>query len=454
MTGSQGSEKYANRYHPRRNSSRRTARPAAGCSSAASRRPNPLVLPQLQLVPPQRRPLDPLPSCAIVIPTNRPLHDMPALVIAAQAAEELDAQLVIIRSGKAAGQPFPAQLAPRTTRRTAIIDLPPEIAEVFPRLASDQSKISTLHRKNDISLKRNLAQLLALKCGWEYLLMLDDDMRSSPAGPMYPDDPARGLRATDVVAEFQANRHLQAVGYTASDFPDHSVLGHVERRLGRRSEVFLGGSLRARVGPDMPFFSRAYNEDWLWVLAYLIGDDREDATVMTGGTLYQSAYEPFKQRRARSEELGDVLAEGLFQILAHESGGAVRTAACDADAWEETIRRRRLALADALRDVTECYSQRRSYDTAGWDVQALDSMGAALALYGRQSTRALAVALSNFVADWLIDVKAWRRFLVAGAPAAHQELSTVIDELRLTSTTTWIRGGRPKVHVAMGGLSG
>lgn len=296
-----------------------------------------------------------------------------------------------------------------------------------------------MSRTNDVAMKRNLAQLLAVLCGWEYLLMLDDDMRSSPAGPRDADDASGGLRATDVVATFQATRELQAVGYTASDFPDHSVLGHLERRLGQRSQVFLGGTLWARVGLDMPFFSRAYNEDWLWVLAHLLtaDDERRATAVMTGGELYQSAYDPFDQRRARSEELGDVLAEGLFAILAQESGEAVRAAVCDADAWAEIIRRRQLAITEAIHLVITCYSQQRSYGFVSQDTKAVDAMSASLAAYQGRSTRAWGETLACFAADWLADQETWRRFAITSIPDAPLDLRTALRACELESSTTW-----------------
>jgi hypothetical protein len=390
------------------------------------------------------------------MPTHRPLHEMPALVLAAQAAEDLDAQLIIIRSGKAIKQPFPDLLAPRGTHRTAVIDLASDLAGIFPSLQSDSSLISRLHRKNDVALKRNLAQLLAVLCGWDLLLVLDDDMRSSAVGEPSPGSGANDLRATDVVAEFVASRELQAVGYTATEFPDHSVLGHIERGLGRRAEVFLGGSLWTRVGTEMPFYSRAYNEDWIWVLAHLLGAEpgRRQTTVMSAGSLFQSPYDPLRRSRARSEELGDVLAEGLFRILAEQPGGAARAAACDAARWEEFVHQRRLALSKALLGVTDCYRQQREFGRSDRDTLALEAMTAAFGVYGQRTTREWGIAFASFVASWLGDLQVWRQFLISRSSGSPMELPAALASLDLASSTSWVHGGRDGLRLVMGGLAG
>ena len=59
------------------------------------------------------------------------------------------------------------------------------------------------------------------------------------------------------------------------------------------------------------FFPNIYNDDWFFVL----DAGKRLQPVATVGQVLQYPYDPYRVERARAEELGDVLAEGIFWLL-------------------------------------------------------------------------------------------------------------------------------------------
>jgi hypothetical protein len=59
------------------------------------------------------------------------------------------------------------------------------------------------------------------------------------------------------------------------------------------------------------FFPNVYNEDWF----FLLDAGKRLQQVATVGEVLQYPYDPYRIQRARGEELGDVLAEGIFWLL-------------------------------------------------------------------------------------------------------------------------------------------
>jgi hypothetical protein len=153
-------------------------------------------------------------------------------------------------------------------------------------------------RRTDTSLKRNLGLLLARMANWERVVFLDDDIT-------VPDPHDLGRAATML-------RNYHAVGLSNEGFQDNSVVCHAHRDTGGKQETFVGGGALA-VAPmaARSFFPHIYNEDWF----FLLGKDTIRPVAVTG-TASQQVYDPYASpARARAEEFGDVLAEGLFRIL-------------------------------------------------------------------------------------------------------------------------------------------
>ncbi len=151
-------------------------------------------------------------------------------------------------------------------------------------------------------LKRNLGLTLCHMVGWDRIIFLDDDIivRDTAHLPR-----AAGLLDTH-----------HAVGFTIGGFPDHSVVCHAYRIAGGSQEPFIGGgALAVHVTRNSSFFPDIYNDDWF----YLLDAKKGLQPVAITGEVFQKPYDPFKPKRARAEELGDVLAEGAFWLLDQSS---------------------------------------------------------------------------------------------------------------------------------------
>jgi hypothetical protein len=82
------------------------------------------------------------------------------------------------------------------------------------------------------------------------------------------------------------------------------------------------------------FFPDIYNDDWF----FLLDGKRGLQPVAAAGQVTQEPYDPFRTPdRARAEELGDVLAEGLYWLL--DQGGSVADA--DREHWEAFLANRK-----------------------------------------------------------------------------------------------------------------
>jgi hypothetical protein len=154
---------------------------------------------------------------------------------------------------------------------------------------------------NDVSIKRNLGLAVARMLRWRRVAFLDDDLT---------DLDARDIRAAAGLLRDYNVSAMRNVG-----FPDNSVVCHARREVGLPQDVFVGGGAMAvRINARTPFFPTIYNEDWL----FLVGR-RNVERVAVHGRVRQDSYDPYlSPERARSEEFGDCLAEGLFSLSDHD----------------------------------------------------------------------------------------------------------------------------------------
>jgi hypothetical protein len=231
---------------------------------------------------------------AIVVPTAR--HPM-SMAHAIHLADKLDCPLVALCSKWSSAHGV-KKLAAESGIRIKAIDIKRFPLELRPTLATSELLVGTkFERRMDLSDKRNFGLLLAHLLGWQRIVFLDDDIEIPE-----PDD------LTDAV---QLLDSYSAVGLTIGGFPDNSVVCRAYRESGGKQETFVGGgALAVRTDRLESLFPNIYNEDWF----YLIDQARRRRVAITGRAV-QQPYDPFSERRARSEELGDCLAEGIFALL-------------------------------------------------------------------------------------------------------------------------------------------
>jgi hypothetical protein len=344
----------------------------------------------------------------IVVPAFRPFQREPGLELAAKLARHHDWQLLVVCSGQARAADFPGRLRAELGCRLTVLDIDGRKVP-GPPLSSMRDPLVRLERSNDAAAKRNVGIAFAVRAGWRYLLFLDDDVSVAAAGPTLDED---GLRAA--VGSLAAAPELCAVGWTVTDFPDNSVVGHARRLAEREQEIFVGSAaLLVRCGPDLPFFPGVYNEDWMFLIALAQGSPRHRECIARGGTVRQLEYEPFVRSRAMSEEPGDIIAEGLMNLL-EDDGPALWATAAGPAYWRRAMCRRAVLLEDLI----------RTFQT-GPRTERSDRARAALCAALRIHRRTNPEALHRYVQGWRSDLPTWRSHLRSlAAPPPTADLAT------------------------------
>jgi hypothetical protein len=234
---------------------------------------------------------------AIIVPSAR--YEV-SIGHAAGLAEALDCQLVVLSSKHSQAPKVVKYIIDREVDvDVTAIDFPANPVPGLPVLETSTVLAGTrLQRKADTSAKRNLGLVLSRLAGWQSVLFLDDDI----AVP----DPADIGRAAALLTDHYG------VGLHVGGYPDNSVVCHAHRETGGWQETFIGGG--ALVVPPQEitsFFPEIYNEDWFFLLG-----DAGLRPVAQEGQAVQRPYDPFANpERARQEEFGDDLAEGIFALL-------------------------------------------------------------------------------------------------------------------------------------------
>jgi hypothetical protein len=268
---------------------------------------------------------------AIIVPTVR--H--PAnLRDAAELAIALDCPLVTLHSGKWTSAAVAARRLPPRTDLIAI-DVPAWARLRLPdfQTARVLATSTKFHRPTDTSPKRNLGLMLCHMLGWKHIVFLDDDIEIP--------DPADLELAAGLLDDHNI------VGLLVGGYPDNSVVCHANRIAGGHQESFIGGgAIVVEAERTCSFFPDIYNDDWF----YMLDGERLQSVGAASGRVIQRPYDPFRNPdRARAEELGDVLAEGVFWLL--DQGKSVQDA--DVRHWQGFLARRRSFINHVLSLVSE-----------------------------------------------------------------------------------------------------
>ena len=335
---------------------------------------------------------DPGPVDVLVVPTARPVA---YLAEAARLARDLRCPMLVLCSKQS--RAAAAAQAMRDSGTTGVaVTVASTPRHPLLQLPSMRPRSWRSGPYLDVANKRNVALLVATMLRRRRLLLLDDDIP--------------GLDADEVagVAALTGPGGPGAVGWRVLDFPDNSVACHARRSAGLEQDVFIGsGALLIDLLDGVPFFPAVYNEDWLFWHDLVV-----ERRLGLAGEARQLAFDPFDDpARARQQEFGDVLAEGLYSLI--HRGDPVAVAQVP-DHWRDVLAERRdmlAVVAARVRRRGERY--RRTPD--GFDVErVLASLAAA--------TQALADItaddLARFTSDWRSDLVAWSEGLRALAPAA------------------------------------
>ena len=266
---------------------------------------------------------------AIIVPTAR---TAPYLRESIRLARALRCVLLVLCSGMSRTRKVTALIASEgADLEFVVVDLPDSPPAKLPRFETcSMLEHTRFHRRTDTSRKRNIGLAIARMVGWRRVLFLDDDI-------LIPD-------ATDVRRVVGLLGRYDSVGLRIGGYPDNSVVCHAHRASGGFQDTFVGGGALAvshrRYGS---FFPNIYNEDWFFLL-----DEQGLPPVAEAGQAFQQPYDPFADpERARGQELGDDLAEGIFALL--DGHGKIDDATLGY--WRGFLRRRRALIADIIRRV-------------------------------------------------------------------------------------------------------
>lgn len=264
---------------------------------------------------------------AIVVPTGR---DAAQLVTAIELARRVGTVLVLLCS-RWSSHTKAVRLARDAGVEAVAIDvhdLPPGLVPTFE--TTDLLVGTSFERKTDTSMKRNLGLVLARSAGLARIVFLDDDI-------VVPDP-------TDLRTAVGMLDSFDGVGLANGGYPDNSVVCHALRETVGGQDTFIGGGALAVGAAAMSsFFPNIYNEDWF----FLLDETRLRPSAITGLAV-QRPYDPFANEwRARSEEFGDCLAEGVFALLDKKRGLQ------DADRafWAPFLRDRLAMISDIIARV-------------------------------------------------------------------------------------------------------
>jgi glycosyltransferase involved in cell wall biosynthesis len=327
---------------------------------------------------------------AIIVPTARnPL----ALDHAIGLATKLGCTLVTLCSKYSTADRAAARAATAEVELLAI-DVSNPLQGLLPAFRTSRLLENTrFHRNTDTSQKRNLGLLIARMAGWQRIVFLDDDIEIPE-----PFDLRRAAALTERFA---------GVGLNIHGYPDNSVVCHAYREAGGAQDVFVGGgALVVDTRSTSSFFPNIYNEDWF----FLLDSEQLQPTAVTG-IAYQKPYDPFaRDDRARMEELGDVLAEGLFWLL--DEGRPLRDA--HAAYWRQYLAKRQSFIIETVDMVRrmEGEPERRH--------RMLESLKAAC---GRSQSIKPELC-EEYVRVWRADRQTWRAHLERAQPSRRENHRT------------------------------
>lgn len=330
------------------------------------------LLVDVPVVEAESRPVD-----ALIVPAARPVHWLRESIA---LAHELGCGVVAMCSHSVDAAEV-AQLGDAVDVPVIAVDVTrcePNLPTLTTTRLLDQTK--RFRHGADTGTKRNLGLVLARVAGWQRVLFLDDDI--------YAVDPSHARAAVGLLDQFDV------VGMHNEGYPDNSVVCHAGRILGEQQAEFIGaGAMAVDPTRTRSFFPDTYNEDWFFIL----GNGLPSSIAVTG-KMKQKRYDPFAvPDRARREELGDCLAEGLLWLLDHR----LPFSNADIDHWRDFLSRRSYFIDVLIRRLGDL------------NASPLNKRRIAASLAtARQTCAYINPGLCrDFIQRWMTDLELWRSFI-------------------------------------------
>lgn len=351
---------------------------------------------------------------AIVVPASRPASCLKPVI---ELSARLGVLLVVLCSKQTRVEQVTERVSASPGARALVVDIPESRthSEFVARTSNEVFKKPNSDRQSDLSAKRNIGLLLARLHGWHKIVFVDDDVT---------------LSRTDNVARLagQLDRY-QVAGMIISHYPDNSVVCHARRAAGLRQGVFLTGAVLGVHCNNLPlsFFPNIYNEDW-----FFFAREAASRELRQVGQATQLEYHPFASpERARGEEFGDLLAEGLFALMG-QADPTVRFReqinAADGSYWSRFIDARHDVITETRNLLS---SALETNGDNGRGSAALDSLEAAQNQLDHAITADDCV---NFVNAWQDDLEDWQLF-----SSGVNNVGSTHDAMDFLQLNTWTR---------------
>jgi hypothetical protein len=350
---------------------------------------------------------------AIVIPAAR--ASLPQHLITLAAA--MSVPIVVLCSRQAQIERVAARVAATFGARGLVIDVPEGYPQTWSPLTSGEAyRQVSANRSSDLSVKRNIGLRLARLRGWKKILFVDDDISL--------------LRAQHIKQlAAQLDRHPVAA-MASREFPDNSVVCHARRLAGFKQDVFVSGAVLGvnTQHPAMSFFPDIYNEDWFFFARHAAS-----RSLPKVGEVGQDEYEPFADpQRAKREEFGDLLAEGMYGLF--ESGGLWSDhlrAAATPRFWRQVMTGREFLIQETSQRLSALMNKDGALDS--WTMtEAHKSLS-----YAETQLEAISPELCvDFIRNWQQDEENWQSVVRKDKTGLSER--DALDELGLTN---WIPCG-------------
>ncbi len=325
---------------------------------------------------------------AIIVPASRPA---PFLQRTIELSAAIGILLVILCSKQTKIEHVAQRVAKTDGARSLIVEIPD--AWTHPTLPSNTSAPAFLkasaHRENDLSAKRNIGLLLARLRGWNKVVFVDDDINS--------------LDISNVVGLARQLEHRHVAGMRVHHQRDNSVVCHARQLAGQWQDIFVTGAVLGVQCSDLPlsFFPDIYNEDWFFFAKEAAARDLPNV-----GHVTQAWYDPFASAdRARKEEFGDLLAEGLYALIGRQDASLSfneRLRRATKTYWSYFIEARHQVITETQAALHRLIDHEINTDRA---LAAVNS----LAVAESQLDMITADLCVDFIDAWREDMESWQR---------------------------------------------
>lgn len=377
---------------------------------------------------------------AVIMPISRPIASVRSILLQnMRLCERHGIQLVALCSGSARASDVAKLDKEFEAVEWTAVDGPFEFAAFNFTFASSDAPFWQPPGR-DLAAKRNFGLLLALSMGWSHILFVDDDMHLTD----------------DLISRQIALARQGAVvaAHNSRDYPDHSVVVGAYRELFGPDNIDTYLSSQALLlsleDGALSFYPQVYNEDWLFVFPYLLMYGK----ATWSGSAKQREYNRFVRQRAKDEEAGDLVAEGLMRLavdifashgerdydelldtLAERANGAF---------WEKEILHRAVFIRELLLRNSGRFARPGT-------LPIRRSLTASLrTLVGDDTHSGLdPESIGTWVTSWVDDLKRWRDLKVEST--AGGRIAAVLQELGALDRALYRElgrglGGLPRAH--------